>query len=183
MNQALLLVTARISDLPSLRTLVSLRSPAGGSPSATDVTPPVTVNVAPERANATLVILCRNSDLDGVIHSVQSVEDRFNRRHGYPYVFLNEEPFDDHFKRYVSFRVDGKAKGFELFASRRLSVLSPAKMEFGIIPRDHWYAPSWIDARKAADARKKMEEDNIIYGGTLSNFRSMLMLDIRFSYR
>lgn len=49
---------------------------------------------------------------------------------------------------------------------RRISVLSSAPMEFGIIPRDHWDAPSWIDEQKAADARKKMEENNIIYGGT-----------------
>lgn len=49
---------------------------------------------------------------------------------------------------------------------RRVSVLSSAQMEFGIIPHDHWYAPPWIDEQKATDARKKMEEDNVIYGGT-----------------
>ncbi|KAG8215637.1 hypothetical protein J3R82DRAFT_7507 [Butyriboletus roseoflavus] len=45
-------------------------------------------------------------------------------------------------------------------------------MEFGVVPHDHWYVPSWIDEQKAADARKKMEEDGVIYGGTLSSFRS-----------
>lgn len=59
-----------------------------------------------------------------------------------------------------------KSHGFERLVIRRVSVLSSAQMEFGIIPRDHWYAPSWIDEVKAADVRKKMEEDNIIYGGT-----------------
>lgn len=48
---------------------------------------------------------------------------------------------------------------------RRVSVLSPSLMEFGVIPHDHWYQPSWIDEEKAEAARKKMEEDNVIYGG------------------
>jgi hypothetical protein len=53
---------------------------------------------APDRANATFVILARNSDLDSTVQSIRDMEDRFNRRHGYPYVFLNEVPFTDEFK-------------------------------------------------------------------------------------
>lgn len=51
-----------------------------------------------ERANATFVILCRNSDLGGTVRSVREIEDRFNRKYRYPYVFLNEEPFSNEFK-------------------------------------------------------------------------------------
>jgi alpha 1,2-mannosyltransferase len=51
------------------------------------------------RANATLLMLARNSDLDGAVQAVRELEDRFNRKHNYPWVFLNEEPFSDHFKR------------------------------------------------------------------------------------
>ncbi|KAG5642216.1 hypothetical protein DXG03_003408 [Asterophora parasitica] len=51
------------------------------------------------RANATFVILARNSDINGAVRSVRDIEDRFNRGRGYPYVFLNEEPFSDEFKR------------------------------------------------------------------------------------
>lgn len=102
--QAVLFVTSRIHDLPSLGTLVSPQSSASGSPLALDFTPHFTQLNSSERANATFVILCRNSDLDGIIQSVRSVEDRFNHRYGYPYVFLNEEPFDDNFKRYASSR-------------------------------------------------------------------------------
>ncbi len=51
-----------------------------------------------ENANATFVFLCRNDDINGVVSSVQQVEDRFNRRHQYPWVFLNEEPFTEEFK-------------------------------------------------------------------------------------
>lgn len=51
------------------------------------------------RANATFVLLCRNSDLSGVVSSIQQMEDRFNRQYKYPWVLLNEEPFTDDFKR------------------------------------------------------------------------------------
>ena len=58
------------------------------------------------RANATFVILARNSDLESAVRSVRSIEDRFNRGFQYPYVFLNEEPFTDDFKRFVHFLLD-----------------------------------------------------------------------------
>jgi len=41
-----------------------------------------------------------------------------------------------------------------------------SKVEFGVIPHDHWYQPDWIDEDKASKARKQMEEENVIYGGT-----------------
>lgn len=50
-------------------------------------------------ANATLFMLARNSDVDSAVNSVREVEDKFNRKYGYPWVFLNEEPFSDSFKR------------------------------------------------------------------------------------
>ena len=53
------------------------------------------------KANATFVILARNSDLKSIIDSIKQNEDRFNRKFGYPYVFLNEEPFSEEFKRSV----------------------------------------------------------------------------------
>ena len=43
-------------------------------------------------------MLARNSDVDGAVNSVREVEDKFNRKYGYPWVFLNEEPFSDDFK-------------------------------------------------------------------------------------
>ena len=54
------------------------------------------------RANATLLMLARNSDVNDAIKSVRRMEDRYNRRAGYPWVFLNEEPFSEEFKTCVS---------------------------------------------------------------------------------
>ena len=56
--------------------------------------PPLTL----ARANATLLMLARNSDADGAVRSVRELEDRFNHKFNYPWVFLNEEPFSDDFK-------------------------------------------------------------------------------------
>lgn len=74
-----------------------------------DTAPPIYVEPTPPvvvepnaRANATFVLLCRNNDVNGAVASVQQMEDRFNRKHGYPWVLLNDEPFTDEFKKYVS---------------------------------------------------------------------------------
>jgi alpha 1,2-mannosyltransferase len=53
------------------------------------------------KANATFVILARNSDLDNTVRSIREMEDRFNTRHHYPYVLLNDEEFTEEFKRCV----------------------------------------------------------------------------------
>lgn len=53
------------------------------------------------KANATLVVLCRNSELEGVLRSMGHMERRFNKKYGYPWVFLNEERFTEEFKTYV----------------------------------------------------------------------------------
>lgn len=54
--------------------------------------------LATDRANATFVILCRNSDLQNTVKSIREIEDRFNRNYHYPYVLLNEVPFTEEFK-------------------------------------------------------------------------------------
>lgn len=65
------------------------------SPQPVDTDPPQRL------ANATFVILSRNSDLGPVMTSMQQIEDRFNSRHGYPWVILNDEPFTEEFKSCV----------------------------------------------------------------------------------
>lgn len=115
------------------------------------------------RANATFVILARNSDLHSVIGSVREIEDRFNRNRGYPYVFLNERPFTEDFKK-------------------RVSVLSPSVMEFGVIPHDHWYQPKWIDEEKAKKARDQMTADRVIYGDSVS-YRNMCRFNSGFFFK
>jgi len=94
-------------------------------------------------------MLARNSDLEGALSSVRALEDRFNRRFGYPYVFLNEEEFSEDFKR-------------------RIRNLTPSRVEFGVIPKEHWYQPEWIDKGKARQKMDEMQRMNVKYGGNLA---------------
>jgi alpha 1,2-mannosyltransferase len=125
------------------------------------------------RQNATFVSLARNSDLWYLAESVRSAEDRFNGKYGYDWVFLNDEPFTEEFKVVMTRLVSGEAK-------------------FGIIPKDHWSYPSWIDQGKAAQTREDMKD--IIYGSSESYrhmcrfesgffFKHPLMLDYQYYWR
>ncbi|KAI8988039.1 nucleotide-diphospho-sugar transferase [Mycotypha africana] len=102
-----------------------------------------------KRENAAFVVLARNSDLNGLRSSMQMVEDRFNRKYNYPWVFLNDVPFDEKFKEWTT----GLASG---------------KTYYGELTHDMWGYPDWIDQDKAKQAREKMAADKVIYGGSES---------------
>lgn len=40
-------------------------------------------------------------------------------------------------------------------------------VSFGLIPKEHWYQPDWIDEEKATAGRAQMEADNVVYGGEI----------------
>ncbi|KAJ3781406.1 glycosyltransferase family 15 protein [Lentinula aff. detonsa] len=105
------------------------------------------------RENATLVILARNSDLKGVISSMRNLESRFNHRYQYPWVFLNDEEFTNEFKGLVLLETN-------------------APVHFGLIPKEQWVQPAWIDEGKAEESRHRLKEQNIIYGDS-SSYRNM----------
>lgn len=113
--------------------------------------------------NAVIVMLARNSDLNGIIHSMKQLEWTFNRQYHYPYVFLNEEAFNDEFKS-------------------RVTELTDSKVEFGLIPHDHWFQPDWIDETKATANREDMVKNNVIYGHSVP-YRNMCRFNSGFFYR
>lgn len=45
-----------------------------------------------------LELLCRDEDCEGVLRSMARMEQRFNHKFRYPYVFLNNGPFSSEFK-------------------------------------------------------------------------------------
>ncbi|THU93808.1 glycosyltransferase family 15 protein [Dendrothele bispora CBS 962.96] len=108
-------------------------------------------------------MLARNNDVEGAIRSIRSLEDRFNAKHQYPYVLLNEVPFSDDFKR-------------------RLSVITPSHIDFGVIPREHWYQPQWIDEEKASKARERMKMENVKYGDSVP-YHNMCRYNSGFFYK
>lgn len=54
------------------------------------------------RANATIFMLARNSDLEGAIQTITSFELHFNRFFHYPYLFMNDEPFEQDFMNTIA---------------------------------------------------------------------------------
>jgi alpha 1,2-mannosyltransferase len=105
------------------------------------------------RANATLLMLARNSDLDQAVRSVRRMEDRFNRRFRYPWTFLNDEDFNENFKL-------------------RIAALTSSETTFGVVPSEQWVQPSWINEHRATYERQLMINDHVIYGGSVS-YRNM----------
>lgn len=127
------------------------------SPQPVDTDPPQRL------ANATFVILSRNSDLGPVMTSMQQIEDRFNSRHGYPWVILNDEPFTEEFKS-------------------RVRLMTDAPVSFGVIPSEQWLQPEWVDEAKAARVRHSMQLQRIPYGGSVT-YRNMCRFQSGFFFR
>ncbi|KJA27199.1 glycosyltransferase family 15 protein [Hypholoma sublateritium FD-334 SS-4] len=117
------------------------------------------------KANAAIVILARNGDLNGVVSSMKQLEDRFNKQFHYPYVFLNEVPFEENFKKQV-----------------RVEDLTDSQVQYGLIPKEHWVQPDHIDEAKATESRNQMVKDNVIYGGSVP-YRNMCRFNSGFFYR
>ncbi|KAJ7104435.1 glycosyltransferase family 15 protein [Mycena belliarum] len=120
------------------------------------------------RANATLLMLARNSDLEGAISSVKQMEGRFNKHCNYPWAFLNEEPFTEEF-------------------IGNMTRLTKSSVSFGQIPREHWFQPDWVDEDLARAGRDKMVEQEIIYAGSVPYvtffFHQPLLQDYRYYWR
>ncbi|KAH9050760.1 hypothetical protein EDB84DRAFT_22090 [Lactarius hengduanensis] len=53
---------------------------------------------SPLAADATLLVVCEDSDLGAVLTTMQQIEDRFNAQARYPWTFLCDEPLTEDFK-------------------------------------------------------------------------------------
>lgn len=105
------------------------------------------------KENAVLYMLVRNFEVHQALESIRQIEDRFNRRYRYPWVFLNDELFTDEFKRLTSGMVSGS-------------------VEYGFIPAEVWDTPPHIDLDFYEERLQYMEENDVIYGGSKS-YRNM----------
>lgn len=115
------------------------------------------------RANATFVSLARNEDLWDLVDSIRHVEDRFNHKFKYDWVFINDKPFNDEFKEVTTALISGKTY-------------------YEHIPTDYWSFPPWIDQDRAALTREQMKEKKIIYGDSVS-YRFMCRFESGFFWR
>ncbi|SCU95233.1 LANO_0E09714g1_1 [Lachancea nothofagi CBS 11611] len=109
---------------------------------------------------AAFVSLVRNTDLPSIIETIRNLEDRFNKKFNYPYVFLNNELFTDDFKSAIKNVISSEA-------------------HFGLIPKEHWSYPDWISEEKAAYVR---ETADYIYGDSES-YRHMCRFESGFFWQ
>ncbi|KAI8575755.1 hypothetical protein K450DRAFT_180342 [Umbelopsis ramanniana AG] len=119
-------------------------------------------NKCEERANAVIVVLCRNSELVPMRRTLREFEDRFNRKYQYPYVFLNDEPFNNEFKTSIK-------------------ALTNSKVIFGDINEEMWSYPDFVNQSVAANQLQDYQARGVMYGGSLS-YRHMCRFNSGFFY-
>ncbi|GMM37286.1 hypothetical protein DASC09_046110 [Saccharomycopsis crataegensis] len=105
------------------------------------------------RANATLMSLVRNSEIDGLVDSMRQVEAHFNKKFRYPWTLMNNRPFEEEFKRRVLAETD-------------------AQVNFVVIPPELWDIPPSIDIEKMNAGMKKLADQDLPYA-TLASYRNM----------
>lgn len=44
-------------------------------------------------------------------------------------------------------------------------MLTKAKIEYGVVPKELWDQPEWIDKERADKTREQMDKDGIVFGG------------------
>lgn len=115
------------------------------------------------KVKATFVTLARNRDIWELLESIRQIEDKFNSKFHYDWVFLNDEEFNEEFKRETTRMISGTT-------------------HYGKIDQDQWSFPEWIDVDKAAETRRRMKEEKIIYGDSIS-YRHMCRFESGFFFR
>lgn len=111
------------------------------------------IDTSGPRANASFVVLARNSELEGVIKSMNSLERHFNQWFNYPWVFLNDQDFDDNFKLTVAKHASGS-------------------VEFGKIPKEHWDFPEEVENDELQEYINNQGDRHMLYGN-LESYHKM----------
>ncbi|CCE66256.1 hypothetical protein TPHA_0P00980 [Tetrapisispora phaffii CBS 4417] len=100
------------------------------------------------KEDACLVMVTKNEELYDVLLTVKNVEDRFNLKYNYDWVFVNNIPFSEDFKFVIGEMVTGK-------------------VYFSTIPNKHWDVPAAVDKKKALDARVQQVSAQVSRAGQL----------------
>ena len=116
-----------------------------------------------ERPKAAFVTLARNEDLFLLVESIRHVEDRFNRKYHYDWVFFNDVQFTTEFIELTNAIVSGRTK-------------------FEVIPKEQWGYPEWADLKKVEQSKKTMKARQVVYG-ELDSYRHMCRFESGFFYR
>jgi len=100
------------------------------------------------KENATLYTLCRNDDLQTLVETILSWEDRFNHQYHYDWIFINDEPFNQEFEEITSRLVSGRAF-------------------YAVIPPIHWSVPNHIDPDLMAQGMQQLADEGVQYADSI----------------
>ncbi|KAI9146407.1 nucleotide-diphospho-sugar transferase [Paraphysoderma sedebokerense] len=114
------------------------------------IPPELPTNASNSKVNAVIVILCRNSDLNELTHTLQNFNRAFNLKYKYPFVFLNDKNFTDEFKNTVN------------------GLIPYTDVKFGLVQTEHWSYPQWIDQDRARQSRFELETQQVPYAASES---------------
>ncbi|KIJ39747.1 glycosyltransferase family 15 protein [Sphaerobolus stellatus SS14] len=112
-----------------------------------EILPPANATPTPRRANATIVMLPRNSDVDKAAHSIR-------------------QPFSEESKSYVS-KIIPFVSVSQDFASRTSLIQWRPILWFSLIPALDWNPPEWIDDERAEKAREDFLKVGAIHGASV----------------
>ncbi|PSS23487.1 glycosyltransferase family 15 protein [Amorphotheca resinae ATCC 22711] len=124
---------------------------------------------------AALISLVRNEDLQGIVSSMRQLEAVWNSKYNYPWIFFNNVPFTEEFKK-------------------RTQAETKAECRYELIPTEHWEIPDWIDPTKLNNSIRNMELKGVKYASELSYhqmcrwfsgffYRHPALNDIRYYWR
>ncbi|GAA6034199.1 hypothetical protein JCM8097_003776 [Rhodosporidiobolus ruineniae] len=118
-----------------------------------------------EREKAAFVVLVRERELAELLPSMKQLEDRFNHRFHYPWIFLNDGQFSDSF-------------------TRRTSEIASGETKYGQVPEEHWGEgfPSGINETLAREKIDEMGKKPIPYGNSVP-YRKMCRYQSGFFWR
>ncbi|SSD60366.1 related to Alpha-1,2 mannosyltransferase KTR1 [Saccharomycodes ludwigii] len=115
------------------------------------------------KVKATFFCLVRESEIDSLLPTIRTIQTRFNNKFGYPWIFVSDEEFSDNFKEIIRDKI-------------------PQNVSFGVIPKEHWSYPDWIDQKKAEEIRNDKSMSGIPYFNSES-YRHMCRYESGFFYR
>ena len=113
------------------------------------------------KENATMIMLVRNGELEGALSAMRSLEDRFNREYKYPWVFMNDEPFDEEFVE-------------------KTSLMASGETYYELVPAEHWQPPPYINKTRLDENLNT--STNVLYG-FLRSYRNMCHFYSGFFYK
>jgi mannosyltransferase len=86
----------------------------------------------------------RNEELDDMLMSMRDLERTFNHKFNYPWLFLNDVPFTEEFKK-------------------KTREATKAAVSWEVVPKEHWEVPSWINEDLFQESVELLIEQKVQY--------------------